>query len=94
MFPTSVIAQQLGSGLHGLGVGAVGFDWSSVCANLGSPLASPWFATVNIAAGFVIFIYFLTPIAYSLNIYEARRFPIFSDDYSCPMAKSTTSQIS
>ncbi|XP_027347097.1 oligopeptide transporter 7-like [Abrus precatorius] len=80
VFPTSIIAQQLGSGLHGLGLGVVGFDWSTISAYLGSPLASPWFATVNVAVGFVIFIYVLTPIAYWLNIYEARRFPIFSDD--------------
>ncbi|XP_019446888.1 PREDICTED: oligopeptide transporter 7-like [Lupinus angustifolius] len=80
MFPTSVIAQQLGSGLHGLGVGVVGLDWSSVCAYLGSPLASPWFATVNVAIGFAIFIYVITPIAYWFNIYKAKRFPIFSDD--------------
>ncbi|XP_020205598.1 oligopeptide transporter 7 [Cajanus cajan] len=80
MFPTSIIAQQLGSGLRGLGVGVVGFDWSTVCAYLGTPLASPWFATANVAAGFVIFIYLLTPFSYWLNIYKARRFPIFSDD--------------
>ena len=80
MFPTSVIAQQLGSGLHGLGVGAVGFDWSSICSYLGSPLASPWFATANVAVGFAIFIYAIVPIAYSTNLYNARRFPIFSDE--------------
>ncbi|ESW28162.1 hypothetical protein PHAVU_003G263900 [Phaseolus vulgaris] len=80
MFPTSVIAHQLGSGLHGLGVGAVGFDWSSICSYLGSPLASPWFATANVAVGFAIFIYAIVPIAYSTNLYNARRFPIFSDE--------------
>ncbi|XP_061357169.1 oligopeptide transporter 7-like [Gastrolobium bilobum] len=79
MFPSSILAQQFGSGLRGLGVGVVGFDWSSICAYLGSPLASPWFATVNVAAGFAIYIYVITPIAYWLNIYKARRFPIFSD---------------
>ncbi|XP_031257592.1 oligopeptide transporter 7-like isoform X3 [Pistacia vera] len=50
VFPTSLFAQQLGSGLHGLGIGAIGLDWSSISAYLGSPLASPWFATANIAA--------------------------------------------
>ena len=79
MFPTSIVAQQLGSGLHGLGVGAVGLDWSSISSYLGSPLASPWFATANVAAGFAFFMYVITPFAYWLNIYEARRFPIFSD---------------
>lgn len=79
IFPTSVLAHQLGSGLHGLGVGAVGLDWSTICAYLGSPLASPWFATANVAAGFGIFMYVIMPIAYWLNLYNARRFPIFSD---------------
>ncbi|KAG2694185.1 hypothetical protein I3760_08G129700 [Carya illinoinensis] len=79
VFPTSILAQQLGSGLHGLGIGALGFDWSSISAYLGSPLASPWFATANIAAGFVLVTYVLTPIAYWLNIYKAKTFPIFSD---------------
>lgn len=79
IFPTSVLAQQLGSGLHGLGIGALGFDWSSVSAYLGSPLASPWFATANVAVGFALFMYVLTPISYWLNIYKAKTFPIFSD---------------
>ncbi|CAL0313265.1 unnamed protein product [Lupinus luteus] len=79
IYPTSVIAQQLGSGLHGLGIGAIGFDWSSICAYLGSPLASPWFATANVAVGFSIFMYVITPTAYWLNLYHARTFPIFSD---------------
>uniref|UniRef100_A0A2N9I7F4 Oligopeptide transporter 7 n=1 Tax=Fagus sylvatica TaxID=28930 RepID=A0A2N9I7F4_FAGSY len=79
IFPTSILAQQLGSGLHGLGIGALGFDWSSVSAYLGSPLASPWFATANIAAGFALVMYVITPLAYWLNIYKAKTFPIFSD---------------
>lgn len=80
IFPTSVIAHQIGSGLHGLGLGAIGFDWSSICSYLGSPLASPWFATANVAAGFAIFMYVITPIAYWSNLYKSRNFPIFSDD--------------
>uniref|UniRef100_A0A5B7BKK2 Putative oligopeptide transporter 7-like n=1 Tax=Davidia involucrata TaxID=16924 RepID=A0A5B7BKK2_DAVIN len=79
IFPTSVLAQQLGSGLHGLGIGAIGLDWSSISSYLGSPLASPWFATANIALGFIIMMYVITPITYWLNIYKARTFPIFSD---------------
>ncbi|XP_020187893.1 oligopeptide transporter 7 isoform X2 [Aegilops tauschii subsp. strangulata] len=79
IFPASVVAQQLGSGLHGLGIGAIGLDWSSISSYLGSPLASPLFATANIAVGFFIYIYLVTPIAYWFNVYEARNFPIFSD---------------
>ncbi|KAK4842834.1 hypothetical protein QYF36_000639 [Acer negundo] len=80
IFPSSILAHQLGSGLHGLGIGAIGFDWSSICAYLGSPLASPWFATANIAAGFALIMYVITPIAYWLNVYKANTFPIFSDN--------------
>ena len=79
VFPTSILAHQLGSGLSGLGIGAIGFDWSSISAYLGSPLASPWFATVNIAAGFALITYIITPIAYWLNLFKAKNFPIFSD---------------
>lgn len=79
VFPTSIIAQQLGSGLRGLGIGAFGFDWSTISAYLGSPLASPWFATVNVAAGFAIVTYLGTPLAYWLDLFNAKTFPIFSD---------------
>ncbi|KAK9990167.1 hypothetical protein SO802_025152 [Lithocarpus litseifolius] len=80
IFPTSVLAQQLGSGLHGLGIGALGFDWSSVSSYLGSPLASPWFATANVAVGFALVMYVIVPTAYWLNIYKAKTFPIYSDE--------------
>lgn len=79
IFPNSVLAQQLGSGLHGLGIGAIGLDWSSISSYIGSPLASPWFATANLAVGYFLMMYVITPIAYWLNIYKAKTFPIFSD---------------
>ncbi|KAI3456596.1 hypothetical protein Pfo_013259 [Paulownia fortunei] len=43
----SVTAQQIGSGLHGLGLGSFAFDWSTVAGFLGSPLATPGFAIIN-----------------------------------------------
>ncbi|XP_074571380.1 oligopeptide transporter 7-like [Curcuma longa] len=79
VFPSSILAQQLGSGLYGLGLGAVGLDWSTVSSYLGSPLASPWFATANVAVGFVLIMYVITPIGYWFNFYKAKSFPIFSD---------------
>ncbi|KAJ3672457.1 hypothetical protein LUZ60_007178 [Juncus effusus] len=79
IFPHSVLAQQLGSGLNGLGIGAVGLDWSTISSYLGSPLASPWFATANVAAGFVLIMYVIAPISYWSNLYNAKTFPIFSD---------------
>ncbi|XP_028757762.1 oligopeptide transporter 7-like [Neltuma alba] len=80
IFPNSVLAQQLGSGLYGLGIGAIGLDWSTISAYLGSPLASPWFATANVAVGFFSVMYILTPLSYWLNVYKAKSFPIFSDE--------------
>ncbi|KAL5972429.1 hypothetical protein ACLOJK_041683 [Asimina triloba] len=74
----SIKAQQIGSGLHGLGVGSFGFDWSTVSGFLGSPLATPAFAIVNILAGFFLYVYIITPFAYWTNMYEAKRFPLFS----------------
>ncbi|CAN8308173.1 unnamed protein product [Cochlearia groenlandica] len=78
VFPSSVMAHQIGSGLRGLGVGAIGLDWSTVSSYLGSPLASPWFATANVGVGFVLKIYVLVPICYWLNVFKAKTFPIFS----------------
>ncbi|CAN1226886.1 Oligopeptide transporter 7, partial [Linum perenne] len=79
IFPASILAHQLGSGFHGLGIGALGFDWATVSSYLGSPLASPWFATANVAVGFAMFMYVITPLAYWFNVYRAKTFPIFSD---------------
>ncbi|EPS60258.1 hypothetical protein M569_14546, partial [Genlisea aurea] len=80
IFPKSILAQQLGSGLKGLGIGAVGLDWSTVSSYLGSPLASPWFATANVAVGFFFVMYVVTPLSYWFNVYDAKKFPIFSDE--------------
>lgn len=79
VFSKSVTAQQLGSGMKGLGLGAFTLDWTAVSSFLFSPLISPFFATVNIFFGFVIFIYVIVPTAYwGLNLYNAKTFPIFS----------------
>ncbi|KAI4384859.1 hypothetical protein MLD38_002958 [Melastoma candidum] len=77
--PKSVLVQQLGSGMSGLGIGALGFDWATVSSFLGSPLASPWFATANVAAGFVLVMYVITPVTYWFDVYKAKTFPIFSN---------------
>lgn len=74
----SVTAQQLGSGLHGLGIGSFGFDWSTVVGFLGSPLAYPAFSILNTLVGFCLFAYIVVPIAYWSNAFESQRFPLFS----------------
>jgi hypothetical protein len=77
-WPNSVTAHQLGSGLSGLGIGALSFDWSGISAYLYSPLMTPFFASMNIFVGFVIVMYVVTPATYWGNIYNAKTFPIFS----------------
>lgn len=77
--PKSVLVNQLGSGLEGLGIGSFGIDWSTISSYLGSPLASPWFATANVAAGFIIILYVMTPITYWSNVYNAKTFPLYSN---------------
>lgn len=74
----SITAQQIGSGLHGLGIFSFGIDWSTVAGFLGSPLATPGFAIINTLIGFVFMVYVLNPIFYWNNAYNAKKFPIFS----------------
>ncbi|XP_022773786.1 oligopeptide transporter 6 [Durio zibethinus] len=76
--PKSISVQQLGSGLNGLGIGSFGIDWATISSYLGSPLASPWFATANIAVGFFLVMYVMTPLTYWFDVYKAKNFPIYS----------------
>lgn len=78
-FPRSVTAQQIGSGMRGLGLGAFTLDWTAVASFLFSPLISPFFAIANVFIGYVLLIYLVLPIAYwGFDSYNAQRFPIFS----------------
>ncbi|XP_050207944.1 oligopeptide transporter 4-like [Mercurialis annua] len=78
-FPKSVTAQQIGSGMRGLGLGAFTLDWSTVASFLFSPLVSPFFAIVNVFAGYVLIVYVMTPLCYwGLNAYSAKSYPIIS----------------
>ncbi|KAM0822505.1 hypothetical protein ACQ4PT_071449 [Festuca glaucescens] len=74
----SVTAQQIGSGVYGLGVGSFGVDWATVAGFLGTPLSTPAFAIMNVMAGFFLVVYVLLPVAYWSNAYDAKRFPIIS----------------
>ncbi|KAJ6825199.1 oligopeptide transporter 1-like [Iris pallida] len=74
----SVTMQQIGSGVHGLGVGSFGLDWLTVSGFLGSPLATPGFAIANVMAGFLLVLYVAVPVSYWTNTYEAKRFPLYS----------------
>ncbi|KAK9988892.1 hypothetical protein SO802_029131 [Lithocarpus litseifolius] len=76
-FSKSVTAQQIGSGMKGLGLGAVALDWAAVSSFLSSPLISPFFSIMNVFAGYVLMVYIVIPIAYwGFDLYNASRFPI------------------
>lgn len=64
-----------------MGLASFGFDWAVVASYLGSPLASPWFATANVAVGYVIIMYVITPASYWNNVYMAKSFPFFSSRF-------------
>ncbi|KAM7271422.1 hypothetical protein ACFE04_030636 [Oxalis oulophora] len=79
-WPNSITAQQIGSGYHGLGVGAFTLDWAGISAYHGSPLVSPFSSILNVAVGFVMFIYIVVPICYwKFNTFDAQKFPMFSN---------------
>ncbi|KAJ0979056.1 hypothetical protein J5N97_014530 [Dioscorea zingiberensis] len=80
IWKSSITAQQIGSGLHGLGLGSFALDWNTISGYLGSPMAFPLFTIINTTAGIVLILYIIVPIAYWSNLFEARRFPIFSID--------------
>ena len=79
MFPKSITAQQIGSGMRGLGILSFTVDWSVIASYLGSPLVTPFFAIVNVYIGFLIIMYIIIPVGYwGLDLYDAKTFPIFS----------------
>ncbi|MCL7025099.1 hypothetical protein MKW94_015260, partial [Papaver nudicaule] len=80
IFKNSVTAQQIGSGLHGLGIGSFSLDWSTITGYLGNPLVIPMFSVINTMVGFVLITYIVAPIGYWTNSYSAKRFPFFSGD--------------
>ncbi|GAB4835023.1 hypothetical protein Ancab_033290 [Ancistrocladus abbreviatus] len=74
----SVTVQQIGSGIHGLGIASFAFHWNTVSGFLGSPLAYPVSSIISAMVGFFLVVYVLLPATYYTNLYEARRFPFMS----------------
>ncbi|KAG6523358.1 hypothetical protein ZIOFF_013214 [Zingiber officinale] len=74
----SITAQQIGSGMNGLGIGSISLDWMTITSFLGSPLVLPSFVIFNSLIGFIVITYIIIPFSYWSNAYEARKFPLFS----------------
>lgn len=76
MNPSSKVLQLLGSGFHGLGIGALSLDWN-VIGTLG-PLFTPWWAQVNLYIGLVLMLWIVTPILYFSDLWQAHLYGIVS----------------
>ncbi|MCL7032400.1 hypothetical protein MKW94_000062, partial [Papaver nudicaule] len=67
--------------MKGLGIGSFTFDWSTIAAFSYSPLISPFFVTVNVAIGYALIMYVVTPVTYwGMNLYNAKTFPLFTTE--------------
>ncbi|KDQ16484.1 hypothetical protein BOTBODRAFT_30813 [Botryobasidium botryosum FD-172 SS1] len=75
--PNNVKVNQMFGYTSGMGMSLLTFDWSQI-AYIGSPLATPWWAEVNVGAGFLFFFWFLTPVLYYTNTWYSTFLPISS----------------
>ncbi|TFK47274.1 oligopeptide transporter [Heliocybe sulcata] len=75
--PRNVKVNQLFGYYSGLGFSLISFDWSQI-AYIGSPLATPWWAEANVAVGFVVFYWIITPILYYVNAWDSQYLPMSS----------------
>ncbi|KIY64278.1 OPT oligopeptide transporter [Cylindrobasidium torrendii FP15055 ss-10] len=75
--PNDPVIAQLFGYVHGLGMSLITFDWNQI-AYVDSPLVTPWWTQANIMAGFVFFIWIITPILYFTNTWYGKYMPISS----------------
>nr|GAT55049.1 OPT oligopeptide transporter [Mycena chlorophos] len=75
--PDNIVVNQLFGVNYGLAMGMLSFDWAQI-AYIGSPLATPWWAEANVAAGFITFFWILTPAIYFTNTWYSKYMPISS----------------
>ena len=67
--PTNYLLSQL-TGFYGLGLGSLSFNWFTLSWTLGSPMIVPRWAVVNIAVGFALATWIITPIIYFTNVWN------------------------
>ncbi|EGO19602.1 hypothetical protein SERLADRAFT_453552 [Serpula lacrymans var. lacrymans S7.9] len=75
--PENAAIAQLFGYVHGMGMSVITFDWSQI-AYIGSPLATPWWASANVFGGFIVFYWIITPILYFTNTWYSLYMPISS----------------
>ncbi|KZT06325.1 OPT oligopeptide transporter [Laetiporus sulphureus 93-53] len=77
--PNNVPVNQLFGIESGLGMGLLTFDWTQI-SWISSPLMVPWWAQVQVFAGFVFFYWILTPALYYPNVWSLAYFPMLSTE--------------
>ncbi|KAI0085713.1 small oligopeptide transporter [Irpex rosettiformis] len=75
--PHDVTINSLFGYQSGLGMSLITLDWSQI-SFIGSPLATPWWAQANVAIGFVVFFWIITPIIYFTNVWNSQFIPVLS----------------
>ncbi|KZV83488.1 small oligopeptide transporter [Exidia glandulosa HHB12029] len=75
--PNNVKVNQMFGYFSGMGMSLITFDWAQI-SYIGSPLATPWWAEANVAVGFTVFFWVLTPILYYSNAWYGAYMPILA----------------
>ncbi|KAH9178904.1 OPT-domain-containing protein [Lactarius sanguifluus] len=73
--PNNVVVNSLFGSISGLGMGLFTFDWVMI-SEVGSPLVIPWWAQLNMMAGFVLVIWLICPIMWAKNVFFSQFMPI------------------
>ncbi|KAI0521179.1 OPT-domain-containing protein [Xylaria bambusicola] len=75
--PDNVVVANLFGVVSGLGLFPITFDWAQI-AYIGSPLLTPFWASLNVIGGLVIVMWVIAPIAYYCNLFYSSYMPILS----------------
>ncbi|KAI1425520.1 OPT-domain-containing protein [Xylaria sp. FL1777] len=75
--PDNVVVANLFGVASGLGLFPITFDWAQI-AYIGSPLLTPFWASMNVIGGLVIVMWIIAPIAYYCNLFYSSYMPILS----------------
>ncbi|KAI2621122.1 OPT-domain-containing protein [Hypoxylon sp. NC1633] len=75
--PDNVVVANLFGVVSGLGLFPLTFDWAQI-AYIGSPLLTPFWASMNVIGGLVIVMWIIAPVAYYCNLFYSSYMPILS----------------
>ncbi|KAJ7179590.1 OPT oligopeptide transporter [Mycena filopes] len=91
--PMNVTVNALFGASSGLGMSIISFDWAMI-SFIGSPLATPWWSTMNVISSAIFCFWFLVPIVYFKNIFFTAFLPLSSffvfDNTGAPYNTSAT----